>query len=326
MAEEEEMVMEVLDDEPEAVYAKALAAYHCYDLIPTSSKLVVFDTKISIKKAFLALMYTGVRAAPLWDPDKKCYVGMLTVTDFIKILVTYYKEPGGDMPELDSHQIYTWREILDDYKKPLVHASPDMTLMEAVRVLHEEQVHRLPVIDPLTGDALFIVTHKRILRFFFIYIYEMPEPQYMKKTLEELNLGSYNNLAYAHNDTPVIEAIKLLLKRNISALPVVDENMKVVDVYAKFDVINIAPNKAYLDLSVSISKSIENKKRAFSSVQTCLKTSTLRSVMEKIASAEVHRLVVVDENQVLIGVISLSDILGFLIRKHPHPQKPLFTW
>lgn len=24
----------------------------------------------------------------------------------------------------------------------------------------------------------------------------MPEPQYMKKTLEELNLGSYHNLAY----------------------------------------------------------------------------------------------------------------------------------
>ena len=31
----------------------------CYDLIPTSSKLVVFDTKLSVKKAFYALVANG---------------------------------------------------------------------------------------------------------------------------------------------------------------------------------------------------------------------------------------------------------------------------
>ena len=69
--------------------------FHCsYDLIPTSAKLVVFDTQVTVmvtlsmlvrmvdmmifsqllvKKAFFALVYNGVRAAPLWDSVKQRY-------------------------------------------------------------------------------------------------------------------------------------------------------------------------------------------------------------------------------------------------------------
>lgn len=36
---------------------------------------------------------------------------------------------------------------------------------------------------------------------------------------------------------------------------------------------------------------------------------TLFAIMEKIMKAEVHRLVVVDEQDKVIGIISLSDIL-----------------
>ncbi|ESO01212.1 hypothetical protein HELRODRAFT_112678 [Helobdella robusta] len=321
--EEEDMVMDRLDDEPQLVYMKALSAYHCYDLIPTSSKLVVFDTKISIKKAFLALMYTGVRAAPLWNEQLKKYIGMLTITDFIKILRQYYKTPGKDITELESYEIQTWRNVLEEYKRPLVHVSPDVTLAEAIHLLSQQQVHRLPVIDPVTGDALFIVTHKRILRFLFIYIYDMPEPDFMRHSLQELNIGTFKDIVYVKKDTPVIEALNLLMDKNISALPVVDDNMKVLDVYAKFDVINLAPNKAYTDLSVSVEKSVENKIRTFNSVQTCFKSTTLRSAMENITTAEVHRLVIVDSEGRLEGVLSLSDILKFLVARPLHlPASP----
>ena len=45
--------------------------HRSYDLIPTSAKLVVFDTQLLVKKAFFALVYNGVRAAPLWDSSKQ---------------------------------------------------------------------------------------------------------------------------------------------------------------------------------------------------------------------------------------------------------------
>ena len=49
------------------IFIKFFRYHKCYDLIPTSAKLVVFDTQLLVKKAFFALVYNGVRAAPLWD-------------------------------------------------------------------------------------------------------------------------------------------------------------------------------------------------------------------------------------------------------------------
>jgi 5'-AMP-activated protein kinase regulatory gamma subunit len=52
---------------------------------------------------------SGVRAAPLWDSKKQCFVGMLTITDFIRILQMYYKSPMVQMEELEEHKLDTWR-------------------------------------------------------------------------------------------------------------------------------------------------------------------------------------------------------------------------
>ena len=41
------------------------------------------------------------------------------------------------------------------------------SLLDAVKTLVEYKIHRLPVVDPSTGNALYILTHKRILRFMF---------------------------------------------------------------------------------------------------------------------------------------------------------------
>ena len=37
--------------------------------------------------------------------------------------------------------------------------------MEAVRLLLENKIHRLPIIDSDSGNALAIATHKRLLRY-----------------------------------------------------------------------------------------------------------------------------------------------------------------
>ena len=62
-------------------------------------------------------------------------------------------------------------------------------------------------------------------------------PSYLNKTLKELRIGTYENIAVATTDTPLITALQLFNDRRVSALPVVDEMGKVVDIYAKFDVI-----------------------------------------------------------------------------------------
>ena len=54
--------------------------------------------------------------------------------------------------------------------KELIWIDPDASLFEAIRTLIQNKIHRLPVIDPTTGNVLYILTHKRLLRFLFLYV------------------------------------------------------------------------------------------------------------------------------------------------------------
>ena len=66
---------------------------------------------------------------------------------------------------------------------------------------------------------------------------ELPVPAFINQTLEELEIGTYTNIATTTPATSLITAINMFVERRISALPVVDEKGVVVNIYAKFDVI-----------------------------------------------------------------------------------------
>ncbi|XP_065304050.1 5'-AMP-activated protein kinase subunit gamma-2-like isoform X1 [Dermacentor albipictus] len=314
--------IEDLGEDENMLFVKFFKYYRCYDLIPVSAKLVVFDTELLVKKAFFALVSNGVRAAPLWDSAKQEFIGMLTITDFIYILRNYYKSPLVRMDELEEQKIKAWRKVLNDTSRPLVHIGPDASLCDAITTLIHNKVHRLPVIDPQTGNVLYVLTHKRILRFLFLYYYELPHPSYLDHTLRELKIGTYENIATTKPSTPLIVALNQFIKRRVSALPVVDDRGKVVDIYAKFDVINLAAEKTYNNLDITIKKALEHRDQYFEGVLKCTLDDTLMAVMERIVKAEVHRLVVVDEEDHVVGIISLSDILSFLVLKPLGMERP----
>ncbi|XP_029971037.1 5'-AMP-activated protein kinase subunit gamma-1-like isoform X2 [Salarias fasciatus] len=309
--------LELDDDaaEPESdIYMRFMKSHKCYDIVPTSSKLVVFDTALQVKKAFFALVANGVRAAPLWDTEKQSFVGMLTITDFIIILHRYYKSPLVQIYELEEHKLETWREVyLQATFKPLVSISPDASLFDAVYTLIKNKIHRLPVIDPVTGNALYILTHKRILKFLQLFMCEMPKPAFMKQTLGELGIGTYHDIAFIHPDTPIIKALNIFVERRVSALPVVDGSGKVVDIYSKFDVINLAAEKTYNNLDITVTQALKHRSQYFEGVMKCHKMETMETIVDRIVKAEVHRLVVVDECSSIEGIVSLSDILQALV-------------
>ncbi|KAJ0183709.1 hypothetical protein K1T71_000132 [Dendrolimus kikuchii] len=309
----EKVSLSDLEEDESQIFVKFFKFHKCYDLIPTSAKLVVFDTQLLVKKAFFALVYNGVRAAPLWDSQRQRFIGMLTITDFIKILQMYYTSPDVAMEELEEHRLETWRQVLKGSVMPLVSIGPDSSLYEAIRMLITNRIHRLPVIDSETGNVLYILTHKRILRFLFLYINELPKPSYLQCKLRDLRIGTLSDIETATEDTSIIEALRKFVNRRVSALPLIDADGRLKDIYAKFDVINLAAEKTYNNLDVTLKRANEHRNEWFEGVQKCTLDETLFDVMERIVRAEVHRLVVVDEEDKVIGIISLSDLLMYLV-------------
>ncbi|KRZ59038.1 5'-AMP-activated protein kinase subunit gamma-1 [Trichinella nativa] len=304
-----------LSENQDLIYSQFIKSHHCYDLIPTSTKLVVFDTKLPVKKAFFALVYNSVRAAPLWDDATQQFVGMLTITDFIRILQKYYKSGEENIKELEEHRIFTWREELRDsgFLTPLCTVDATASLLDAVNILCNKKVHRLPVIDPCSGNILYILPHKRILKFLFLYMPDLPMPSFMKKSPKELGIGTWSNIHTVTKVTPLIEVLRKLLELRVSALPVVDENDRVIDIYSKFDVINLAAEKAYNNLDITVQDSLKHRTAWFEGVHNCKVTDSLSTYVDTLVRSEVHRLVAVDNDGRVQGVVSLSDILLFIV-------------
>ena len=61
----------------------------------TTAFSLYFFVDLKIEKAFFALRYNGLRAAPLWDSSKQQFVGMLTITDFINLLIMRFQAQVG---------------------------------------------------------------------------------------------------------------------------------------------------------------------------------------------------------------------------------------
>ncbi|KAG9509739.1 5'-AMP-activated protein kinase subunit gamma-1, partial [Fragariocoptes setiger] len=295
------------------IYVRFFKKYHCYDLVPISAKLVVFDTQLLVKKAFHALINNGCRAAPLWDSAAQEFVGMLSITDFINIIRTYHKSPTIKIEDVEDQKIEVWRKLLNKSPKPLVSIGPDACLLDAILTLTKNKVHRLPIIDPETGNVLYILTHKRILKFLFLFYHELPQPSFLFRTLRELKVGSYDNICTTTRNSLVITALDKFIERRVSALPVVDEKTgKVVDIFAKYDAINMAAEKTYNNLSLTVGRAIERHSDYFEGVVKCKLDETLGTIIHRIVKAEVHRIVVVDDDDKVTGIVSLSDILTFL--------------
>ena len=58
--------------------------------MPKSGKVLLLDAGLSIRKAFFALVFNGVRAALVWNAEKSVNIGLITISDFIDMLIAAY--------------------------------------------------------------------------------------------------------------------------------------------------------------------------------------------------------------------------------------------
>lgn len=82
----------------------------------------------------------------------------------------------------------------------------------------------------------------------------------------------------------------------------------------------MAAEKTYNNLDISVTQALEYRRNRFDGVASCTKNETLGTIMERIVNKEVHRLVIVDEENRVTGIVSLSDILTYIILKQEDPQ------
>ncbi|KAM9973173.1 hypothetical protein ACTFIR_012548 [Dictyostelium discoideum] len=309
-------------EEGKQVFVNFLKGHTCYDVIPISGKVVVLDTKLAVKSAFYALEENGIKSAPLWNSEQHDFTGMITVSDFIDILLYYYKKPKSNniFQDMGIHRIETfWREISVERPSSLISTEPETNLYDAASLLLCYKIHRLPVVDKKdTNSILHILTHSRILAFMMKSLPQLPE-KLLSIPIGSLGIGTFATVVTVMTHTPLVEVLELLSEKKISAVPIIDsETSKIVDVYSKSDV-TLMSKQGILspsDLNLPVHQVLSTFTKLWQrpeQIYTCTRFDKLGDVIERCIKKRVHRLVCIDSSKKVEGILSLSDILNYLL-------------
>ncbi|KAJ3909810.1 hypothetical protein F5879DRAFT_918093 [Lentinula edodes] len=264
----------------------------CYDAFPISFRLIVLDTKLSVKRALQCLLMNKIEI-----------------------------ELGVAQP-------------------PLLRKHPENTLYEAAQVLVQTHARRLPLLDydSDTGHEVIVstLTQYRLLKFISINCHQ--EIQKLNLSLRRLKIGTYvaasspndvpegqspyHPIATATLNTTVFSVVHMFSELSISAVPIVNEDGIVVNLYETVDVMTLVRSGSYQSLDLTISEALKQRSVDFPGVVICTASDSLGTLLQLIKKRRVHRLVVVEGEEEekkggrkgrLLGIITLSDVLRYIM-------------
>ncbi len=288
-----------------------------YDVLPVSFRLIVLDTSLQLKKSLTILLQNSIVSAPLWNAKTSRFAGLLTSSDYVNVIQYYFQNQN----KIDLIDHLTLDELRDVERSlgvaPIDTGSihPTKPLYDACLKMIESKARRIPLIDRDESTkreiVVSVLTQYRILKFVAL---NCKETRWLMRSIKELDIGTKGEIATATMTTPVLEVIQILTKLGVSSVPIIDpETQKLINVYEAVDVLALIKGGIYTDLSLSVGEALLRRADDFEGVYTCTFDDKLATILDTIRKARLHRLFVVDEHTRLQAVITLSDILKYIL-------------
>jgi len=329
-----------------------LRSKKCYDFLPDSTQVVVLDLDLPLMYTFSVAHEHNVTFATLWDRQTSRYCGMLTVTDYINMLLNYHKDPDGLqafvqgasedtdpassvsqtaqstdyvaefasplMQEFMNLPIRRWR---DSQRKQhnrghcaeaLLSCDPEATLFSALNTLRVNRIHRLPVIEPSTETLLYVLGRKILLQYFAA---DFPlDSTLFSYSIYDLKVGKFGgeNITCLSPSVTLYEYLSLMMSTGLGGVPVVDEKGTLVDVFSRYDIVYIA-KEAERDLNTTFAEITHL--RPNTPIYTCSRHDSLGAVFNHLMKFGVQRLIIINEEDSTVdGMITIGDIVHFMFR------------
>ena len=128
------------------------------------------------------------------------------------------------------------------------------------------------------------------------------------------------NLISINENKTTYNAIKLLTTNNIGALPVLNDNMELSGIISERDIIR----EISINLSVNFKKS-NIKSIMTSKVITINKNTKSETIMDIMSKNKIRHIPIV-ENKLLIGIVSIGDVVKRLLEKFNLENQHLKSW
>ena len=123
-----------------------------------------------------------------------------------------------------------------------------------------------------------------------------------------------------NENSTIYDAIKLLSKNKIGALPVINNQMKLCGIISERDIINVISENKSINFSLSLIDSIMTAK-----VITCDKNTKSNVLMEIMTTNKIRHIPIL-ENNLLIGIVSIGDVVQRLLQNSNLQNEELKSW
>uniref|UniRef100_A0A6B2L9W5 CBS domain-containing protein n=1 Tax=Arcella intermedia TaxID=1963864 RepID=A0A6B2L9W5_9EUKA len=311
----------------------------CEEIMPQSSKIVVFDADLKICAAFEALFENNIEVAPIWDSSYKGYITMLTFTDLIDLMCSTTKLHSQTLNNPENLEtIYSQlnhssiRHTVVEVKKRisinLNSVEPTDSLYEAASIILKNNTHALPVIfseDDLT--CLYILTPKRLLTFLVKVLPELSSTMEQNLVVDSSRVSPYLFSSVAYPDSTLLNVLEIFA-RGAPVVPVVSRGQKnLLHLISRFDLMNRFYKDTiptFMDFSAFVFKNHSTPIQDLVKLPTDLvKDSTLFSYQNTKISKVIKQLldhslqiqVILDENNAVLCVVDSLSLLVYFVQK-----------
>jgi len=283
-----------------------------------SQQIVSVVANDSTSRAMEILAKKGITGAPVWDNEKKEYIGFVDTLDLTMFVSYVYFENFQRHPhlydpkELKKRFALPVRDVINASKRdPFWTVDAEESVGFLINNFLKLGIHRVPVVQ--NGQVVGIVSQSDVVRLL------AKNKQFLgelaTKTVADLGLDQ-KPVVTVRNDIPLIEAFNAILANDISGLAVVDFSTgALVNNLSASDLKGVTEQN-FFKLEAQVHQifmlNYDKKPPVF-----CYPHNTLGAVISHVEETGVHRVYVVDQHKKPVGVVTLTDIMYAFSRGNP---------
>ena len=287
--------------------------------------MVEIDSSLhnSIEDASNILWENDILGAPVWDREKNKYCGSFDARDVLSATIASAKSVSDFSKEMNivSNNNQSPSVTYLAARNPITSCSNNSNLKEVFELVLKNSMHRVPVSDD--GIKFTNMISQSIIT---KYLYKNIPPQVLDMPLSKSkDKLKYEKLVFTtRENTPAIEAFELIDSNRLSGLAVVDDDGVLRHTVAARDIKFALQDGGKTSMDIDILSYLAHARQSKKTMKErypvahLRETDTIHRALSLLASTGYHRLFVVDENTMPIGVISVIDIIRFILKEANH--------
>ncbi|BBL62455.1 MAG: CBS domain-containing protein [Methanobrevibacter arboriphilus] len=209
-------------------------------------------------------------------------------------------------------------DIMTLAKKEVISVPPTTSIIEVAEVMVKQKFRRIPITDPGSQKLLGIVTAMDILNFLgggdkFNIVEEKYKDNFLRAINESVREIMTRDVISMTNKDSINDCINLMLEKDVGALPISDENEKLVGIITERDFVlamaGVLTEELVEDFMSNnvITTTPGTPIESASKIMVRNKLRRIPILAKAIEDTAVH-----NEKESLEGIITSSDVLKFL--------------